>query len=191
MKRLLFIFLSILFFSISASAQKEETVFGYSGLRLTGAWGGPSSGMAKYGDDYAFYQGGFGGLEFNNALFIGWGAYHLQEDVELNNFPNQDFDFQYKGLMIGYAIKPNKILHPKVTLLGGGGTVDIENEGREKVIVIQPAIGLELNIFKWWHLSLEGGYRIIADTDIPRLSDTDLSTPFAELKFKFGYSWGW
>ncbi len=191
MKRLILLVFGLFLLFTALLAQRDETVFGYSGLKLTGLWGGPSIGISKFGDDYATFRGGFGGLEFNNAIFIGYGAAHLSDDLELEEFPDQDFDLIYRGLVLGYNFNSNKIVHPKLSLLTGGGTVELEGEDDDGVFVLQPALGAEVNIFRWFRVSLEGGYRFITNTDINGLSDSDLSTPFAELKFRFGISWGW
>ena len=191
MKRLLFTSLCFFLISLSLSAQKEETVFGYSGLRFTGIWGGPSSGTSHYGESNVFHNGGFVGLEFNNSIFLGWGWYKIRDKVLYTNMPVQNFNLDYSGFMLGISALPNKVVHPKFALLIGNGTYEFEFEGRDRVFQLQPAAGVEVNIFRWWHLSLEGGYRMAINSDYPDFSDADLSAWFGELKFRFGYSWGW
>jgi hypothetical protein len=191
MKRLLFTSLCFFLFSLSLIAQKEETVFGYSGLRLTGVWGGPSIGTSKYGENYTFHQGGFLGFEFNNSLFVGWGWYKIEDVVQFQDLPILDFDMRYNGFMLGYSAFPNKMVHPKFSLLTGGGTFNIESEGKDRVFILQPSAGFEMNLFRWSHASVEAGYRIAANSDYLLLSDSDLSSWFVEFKFLFGFSWGW
>lgn len=191
MMRLMFSLLLACLMTSSIYAQREETVFKYTGLTLTGIWGGPSVGFSKLGDDYAYFSGGFGGLEFNNDIFIGWGGGKLKDEISLDKFPDQQLDMRYWGLMLGYAHKSNKAIHPLVNVLIGGGDVELDVEGEDRVFVLQPSAGVEFNIFRWWHLSLEGGYRMIANNNIKGLTNADLSAPFAEVKFRFGFSWGW
>ncbi len=191
MKRILFTSLCFFLFSLSLIAQKEETVFGYSGLRMTGIWGGPSSGTSHYGENNVFHNGGFVGLEFNNSIFLGWGWYKIRDKVLFNDLPIQDFNLNYSGFMLGISAFPNKVVHPKFAFLIGKGTHQFQFEGNDRVFIFQPAGGLEVNIFRWWHLSLEGGYRMAINSNYINLSDADLSAWFAELKFRFGFSWGW
>ena len=49
--------------------------------------------------------------------------------------------------------------------------------------------GVEINIFRWLHLGLEGGYRFVTSSDIS-LSDRQLSNAFGQATLKFGFSWG-
>lgn len=191
MKRILFTSLCVFLFALSLTAQKEETVFGYSGLRLTGIWGGPSGGTSHYGESNVYHNGGFFGLEFNNSIFLGWGWYKIRDQVFFRGLPLQDFRLNYSGFMLGVSAFPNKVVHPKFAILVGPGTYEFQFEGRDRVFHLQPAAGLEVNIFRWWHLTLEGGYRMALNSNYLNLSDSDLSAWFVELKFRFGFSWGW
>ena len=90
----------------------------------------------------------------------------------------------------GYAPYAYKALHPQFMLLMGGGEVDLKDVGDDNVFVIQPSAGIEINVFRWFRLGLEGGYRFVTNTDLPAINDNDLSDFYGELKFKFGWSWG-
>jgi len=189
MKKLSLVAMSLLM-TIALFAQKEQTIFGKSGLRLSGAWGGTSSNVSQIADDYALYAGGFGGLEFNRSVFIGWGGYKLGSDVLIGESGStQNLEMKYNGMMIGYALKPHKPLHANFMVMGGKGNVELGESGKDKIYVIKPSAGLELNVFRWFHIGLRGGYRIVADSDIADVSDTDLSGFFGEANFKFGISW--
>jgi hypothetical protein len=187
----IFLFIGILFFAANLFAQKDEIVFGYSGLKLTGVWGGPAFGLASIGDENTYYRGGFGGLEFNKSIFIAYAAYWLDSKVELPKLPDQRIDLSYNGLLLGYSIKPAKVVHPKLMLLVASGKLDVEDEELDRLFILQPGAGVEINIFKWCHLDILGGYRIVTGTEGPTLSDSDFSTPFGEIKLRFGFSWGW
>ncbi len=180
-----------LFLAISLFAQREETLFGPYGLQLTGVWGGPSASITQFDNDYAVYTGGSLGLEFGRIVFVGWGRHQLVNDVDFDAFTAQNFEMKYNGLILGAMALAHKPVHPTFKVLTGRGKIEIDDLSRsDKIFVIQPALGIELNIFRWFHLELTGGYRIVTDTDIPELTDEDLSAPFGELTFKFGYSWG-
>lgn len=184
----------ILLSLVQLSAQEQSTVFEYSGLKLTGIWGGPAFAGSGIGDESVYMRGGFGGLEFNKRIYLAYAAYWLNEDAALPQLPELDIDFRYRGLLAGYAFKPDKIVHPKVAVLVGGGTADIDGEDSDRVFVVQPTAGIEINVFKWWHIDILGGYRLVQGvdaTDNNLLSDDDLSAPFGEIKLRFGISWGW
>ncbi len=181
---------AILIFSSNLFAQEQETVFDYSGLKLTGVWGGPSFGLSGLGDQSTFERGGFGGLEFNKCFTIAFASYWLNNKVSLSQLPEQKLDFTYKGLLLGYALKPQKVIHPKVILLVGGGKIDIE-EGIDQVFILKPAGGVEINVFKWCHIDILGGYRLVTGVNSMGLSDQNFSAPFGEIKLRFGFTWGW
>ena len=186
-----FLFIGMLLITVNLFAQEQETVFSYSGLKLTGIWGGPAMGLTGIGDNNVLYRGGFGGLEFNKCISIAYAAYWLEDKAELSAFPGQKIDMSYKGVLLGYALKPVKFVHPKFSLFVAGGKLDIENEKLDNVFVLKPAAGVEINVFKWWHIDLLGGYRIVTGTDVNGLSDGDVSAAFGEVKLRFGISWGW
>ncbi len=191
MKKITLVFISILSFSIFSLAQDQETVFEYSGLKLTGLWGGPVYGLTPISNENVFYRGGFGGLEFNKNLFLGYAAYWLDERVVIPEYPNQRLDLSFKGAILSYAHKAHKTVHPKFACFVGGGKIDVEAEEDDKIFVLQPSAGIEINAFKWWHIDVLAGYRIISNTDLANLDDQTLSAFQAEIKLRFGISWGW
>lgn len=181
-----FIFAS-LFFLVTISAQ-EETLFGESGLKLTGAWGGPTYGATFFFDgNGTFTQGGFGGLEFNKVLFVGIGS----EWTENVTKPESGFDFKFRrqGLFVDFTPLSTKVIHPKVNFWIGGGEVEVK-EQKDDIFVVQPGVGFEVNIFQWWKLGVEGGYRFVTRTNITGLTDEDISAPFINARLRFGWSWG-
>lgn len=190
MKKITLFFILILLVS-HLSAQTQEPVFDYTGLTLTGIWGGPSYGYTTFADEDAFVRGGFGGLEFNKNLFIGYGAFYLNDKIELPIFESQKLDFSYNGLMLGYSLNAHKPVHPKFSVLIGSGKVDVKDEDLDRLFIIQPSAGVEFNLFKWWHIDLIGGYRIAKGISLEGLDDSDVSAPFGEIKLRFGISWGW
>ena len=190
MKKLLFVAACTLCFVISLQAQRDQTLFNRSGLGLTGAWGGSVIGITAFDDNYAVTRGGYGGLEFGKNLMVGYGGFRTTDEVALGQNAASNFSLDYQGLMLGYGIKSHKVVHPEVLLLVGGGDAEVNNEGDDRVLVVQPAAGVEVNIFRWFRLGVNGGYRFVMNTDLPGLSDKDISAFYGELKLKFGFSWG-
>ncbi len=175
--------------SNSLFAQREETVLGWRGLGLSGVWGGWTNGLTQFEEEYSVMSGGFGGVEFGKTLLIGTGGYHLSTDV-ISPGMNQKMDLNYGGLLLGVGINSWRAVHPTITVLGGGGTVKLAGEGSDHIFVVQPQAGIEINVVRWFHLGLEGGYRLVADSDLVGLSDRRLSGPFGEVRLIFGYSFG-
>ncbi len=48
-------------FALSLFSQSDETLFGRSGLRFTGAWGASTTNLTFFEDDFAIVNGGYGG----------------------------------------------------------------------------------------------------------------------------------
>ncbi len=69
MKQLL-LSLGIMLLTLSVHAQKDETVFGNSGVRFTGLWGGATNNINGFQDDFDFYSGGHFGFELKR-MFVG------------------------------------------------------------------------------------------------------------------------
>ena len=101
----------------------------------------------------------------------------------------ESFRLRHNGLSLAYAPNSNKLLHPRFGVYAGGGRLEIEGDGRDRVFGVTPSIGAELNIASWFRLGLEGGYRFITDVDARGLDSADFSTPFAQIQLRFGFSW--
>lgn len=177
--------------STMLNAQREETLFGRSGLRLTGAWGGWDFSLSKFDEDFGAFTGGYGGLEFNKSVLLGYGKYRLINDVEWEDeFDNDRITLDYSGFIVGVTPYASKRVHPSILVLAGQGNASLNDGVNDRIFTVQPALGIEMNVFRWFHLGVHGGYRFIMDTELAGMSDQDLSTPFGEIKLKFGYSWG-
>ena len=175
--------------ALSLQAQKEETVLGHRGFGLTGIWGGSTHQLTQFGATNSFVRGGHFALEFGKSFLIGLSNYKLATDVKWDLVSNQPFDMRWRTLKTGYAFKSYRAVHPLISVDAGPGRVKLENT-RDNIFVIQPAAGLEFNIFRWFHLGLEGGYRFVTDSNIASLSDDNLSGPFGQATLRFGWSWG-
>lgn len=166
-------------------SQKDETLMGQSGLRLSGIWGGSNIGMSFGGDNYGM-AGGFFGAEFNKALTIGFGGFNSKESTDYTG----QFNLDYRGLLLGFAYKPHKVIHPRASFLMGSGKLKFKGGEDDTIFVVQPSAGFEVNVFRWFRLGFEGGYRFVSNTSIPEPNDKEVSSPFAQLSLRFGWSWG-
>ena len=178
--------LFICLFSLSLSAQHEETVLGSGGIDLTGLWGGSVNSISSFDSNFELNNGGFFLFELNNDFLIGWTGY----GSEFTTDSGVEAKITNNDLLLGYTFNSYKSLHPIFYLQTGGGKLKIENEQNDKVLVIQPSLGLEANIVRWFRLGLEGGYRFTTNVDTPNFSDEDLSSFFVGVRLKFGWNWG-
>jgi hypothetical protein len=173
------------------SAQKEETVVGSRGLGFSGIWGGSKHQLTQFGNSgkTSYVAGGFFGLEFGKALLVGFGHYNLIDEFKWDNIENQQFDMKWNPMVLSYGFRNYKAIHPQIGVDFGRGRVDY-GEVRDRIFVVQPTAGVEINVFRWFHLGLDGGYRFVNDSSIAGLSDQELSGWFGQASLKFGFSWG-
>ncbi|MEM6319731.1 MAG: hypothetical protein AAF960_18815 [Bacteroidota bacterium] len=170
-------------------SQKENTVFGKSGWRISGVWAGPAVGVGQLNGDPLVFRGGFGGVEFGKRLFLGWGGYETDNDVYIDALDNDQFQMDYSGFLLGFTPAAHKTVHPHLMVFSGTGNAVFGESENDNIFLVQPTLGLEMNVFRFFHLTLDGGYRFVTNVNIPEMTGRDLSGPYVELKMKFGFSW--
>jgi hypothetical protein len=170
------------------SRGRERTLLG--DLDLSGAWGGPTYNYSKTGDDWALVRGGFGGLEFGEDFFIGYGGWKGRESFSTDDpDATSEYEFRNSGLILAYTPFANNAIHPRITTIFGPGKIDVAGEGRDRMLVGQAMVGLELNLFQWFRIGAEGGYRFSTGVDSDLVSDQDVSGAVVQLEARFGFSW--
>lgn len=174
--------------TLSLFGQRQETLFDSYDTFFSGIWGGTTLNYSAYENDWKFSRGGYIGLEFGRTVVLGYSRLEAQEDIVIGEDETR-FDMKMGGFLV--AIKPNSrnVIHPRINIITGRGRITMEDGGRDRVFVFQPSVGVEMNIFTWFHIGLDGGYRLIADAELPGFENSDFSTPFAQVEFRFGLSW--
>jgi hypothetical protein len=184
-----FLVFALLLSVISAQAQSEETVLGSRSLGFSGIWGGSKHQMTRFGSTNNYVNGWHFGLEFGKALTIGVGSFELHDNLQWDNQPGQQLDIDWRVVSLGYGFQKFRAVHPIIGVDAGRGNVRFANENEDRVFVVQPSAGVEINLLRWCHLALEGGYRFVTDSNIS-LTDRQLSGAFGQATLKFGFSWG-
>ncbi|MEX0684977.1 MAG: hypothetical protein WD267_09175 [Balneolales bacterium] len=199
MKRLLPLLIYILFFVISASGQKTQTLFG-SGVKH-GVYGAPVFGITSINGQSAYLRGTRGAWIINisdqHTVNVGLGSYRTRSDFEpvlQNDIGENPLDMRsrYGGLEIEYLNRTYRLLHVGIQALIGTGTVNYRNAselitGRtsDSYFVMKPGVNLNLNVTTWFRIS--GGllYRYASGVNLNGTSDSELSgiTSFATLRF--------
>ena len=180
MKKSIWMLLGFVLISTSLFSQRDETVFGRTGLRLSGAWGGSLVNVASIGDDISVFSGGYGGIEFNKTVFIGWAGYGLNDDIQIGD-ETRDLDMYYNGPIVSFTPRAWKVVHPKINFMAGGGNMRFNNSTRDRIGVFQPSAGLEVNIFRWFRIGGEVGYRAVTDVKDGFATNKDMSGIFGEV----------
>lgn len=168
--------------------QKQETLF-RNGFGLTGFWGGPKYNFSYFDDDFAYVRGNTFGFEFAKTVLIGWSKTEFRDEVAISGV-NQDFSMKYSNFMLNVTPGSHKVIHPIIGTQFGRGRLNFDDGNSERVFIFQPSAGVEINVFKFMRVGLEGGYRFVSDVDTFDVDNRDVSSPFAQINLKFGFSWG-
>jgi len=176
-------------FSIGANATSDETFVDKFKLDLSGAWGGWHLQTANIGGNSALVNGGFGGLEFNKTIFVGWTAYKVSDNFASDG-DTREYSLSYNGPMIAYTPRARSVIHPKFAMQVGFGNYDVEDRALDKFLVLQPSVGGEINVLRWFRLGGQAGYRYSLNSDYASDDPANIDGFFLEGTLKFGFSWG-
>lgn len=183
-----FLLALFLLFSFHLFSQQEQTIAGRT-HGWTGLWGGYRHQLTQFDNSTSYINGGFFGFEFGKSLLLGWGHYSLIDEFEWDNIENQQFDLRWSPFLVQYGFQNFKAIHPQIGFEIGKGRVEL-GDHKDRILVMQPTAGIEINIFRWFHLGLDGGYRFVSDSSIAGLTDNQLSGWMGQATLKFGFSWG-
>ena len=179
----------VLLFPALLPAQ-EETLFQQTVHH--GGYGAMVAQLTPVNGEIRGMSGFRGGWIVNHSMVLGAASYDLIEDVTLSD---ESYDFTYAGLELGYIFNPDELLHFSLWMLAGGGALvlrDTEENGNTRqhftdgVLVLEPAIYLQMNITSYCHLGLGAGYRIASDVELPDMENSDLQGLTGKLSLEFG-----
>ena len=188
----------------ATSFAQEQTLI--SGPIENGGYGGPVVKFTRVSDKFAVLVGGYGGWLINHTFMIGGGGYGLANSIHASRTAqtyygtgdNLRTQFGYGGLVLEYIGIPDNLIHYSVSALIGAGGVSynylydmylpsFENtEHASPCFVLEPSAGVELNVTPFFRMNASVGYRLVRGTDLPGITDADLSDLSGYLTFKFG-----
>ena len=204
MKKILLI--ATLFASGQLFAQ-ETTEQGkpFSGKLHHSGYGALTSTYSKFNNEDALFLGAYGGWMLEHKLMLGVGGHYLvtkHNGIGINTETNKrnELKMGYGGLVVEYTFFENKIVHATAKSLVGFGIVTNGSKGRydeetgeswrsddeSGFFAFEPSINVEVSVTKWFRVSAGGGYRLIRSADIVGLSNSDMSSPTANVTLKFG-----
>ncbi len=148
----------------------------------------------------------FAELILGRYFTIGFGCVGLANKLALPRAlsPRGDFiDFEYGGLTLGARIAPSRVVHVTGRVLIAVGGLSLREREEpitpgaprtpvsatrdDRVMVIEPEAGLEVNLTHWMRLGVTGSYRITRYTDAAFLaSDRNLSGGSGRVSLRFG-----
>jgi hypothetical protein len=158
-----------------------------------GGYAGPVVKFSKIRGETAVLWGGYGGWLINHTLLIGGGAFGLTSEIAAPITSEKlYYDLGYAGLVIEYINNSHKLLHYTVGTLIGIGSVGYDSEkskvdyADDTIFVLEPGIGLELNVSSSFRINLGVSYLYIDGVKLEGTKAKDLSSATANLTFKFG-----
>ncbi len=189
MKKTLVIF-SLCCCMISLMAQ-HETLF--SRVSISGAFGAPIIEMNHEGAFGTAFGGG-GALALEDFFIGGYGIANADFEGLINGENLDKLELAHGGFWLGYAPKSYKLLHFYTSARIGWGVLDVrinENgtrfEDLDKIFVMTPEIGIELNVTSWFRISGTVGYRWVRGIETNQFVDSDqFNGAISSINLRFG-----
>lgn len=177
---------------------QERTLI--SGPVAHGGFGGPQLMLGPVKGETAILTGGWGAWLINHTLMIGGGGYGLVNELPAGLTAagdNRYLNFGYGGMILGLVLGSDRLVHLTAHTLVGGGNVGyryhrlpeedwIDDSVNDLIFVIQPTLGVELNVTRFFRIEAGGSYRYVIGSDLDDTTDDDLRGFGAELTLKFG-----
>ncbi len=143
--------------------------------------------------------GGGGAVLINNRFFIGGYGMGLADDksvtVEENGVTEYDVNFSHGGLMFGYIIRPESLIHFEVSTLVGWGDISFKEKPfslgisriNDNVFVVNPIVSAEINMTDWFKIKGGLGYQLVNGVDNFYYESNDFDGANVNLSFLFGW----
>ena len=186
MKNLLFVLCWLL--TTATLWSQQETVFG--NVDVIGGFGGPYIEIGSINGQVGADVGGGGALMLDEFFIGGYGQGTSYPDAMINDI-DRNIKFSHGGLWFGYVKDQYKLFHLFSSLKLGWGRARLRAEDEpdvsDRIFVLTPEIGVEVNLTDFFKLSLGGGYRFVSGVSkLPVLDNGDFSSPVGILTFRFG-----
>jgi hypothetical protein len=187
-----------------AAGLEQDTLFGGAGEISHGGYGGPVVRYGRIAGQDAVLVGGRGGWLINHRLLVGLGgigqAGNPAAPERIVDRYNRELDFSlgYGGFFTEYIVAPHRLIHGTVGVLVGAGGINLHHrqhhfdERRDgpfrnlTFFVVEPEIGLELNVVQFFRINLHGAYRVATGVSGIGFENSDFRGPSAGLNLKFG-----
>lgn len=165
--------------------------------------------LAKVLDQTSFWVGMSGGVTLDHKLIIGLGGYGLAGKIKYQSTETGQFlDLTggYGGLLLGFNVAHQEVVHVTFPVLIGAGGLDVTNNATfspdsnpdiiippngfrvdaSNFFILEPGILMELNLTTWFRFGLGGQYRFVQGIDLEGITDQDLRSWVATCSLKFG-----
>jgi len=161
-----------------------------------GGYGAPEVKLTSIASTAGLLVGGQGGWVLNHVFVLGGAGYGLATDVaspdvlQTAGSPRAFLSYAYGGPRLTFIPGARRPVHLVAAVLVGGGHVSSKAEGLrtagDSFFVVEPELGVEVNVARHLRVALGGSYRIAGATSIEGLGTGALSGPSALLAVKIG-----
>lgn len=159
-----------------------------------GAYGSIEPKITRIHGDYATFIGGRGGLILNEKYVFGAASYGLASSTRSESLiGDPETRLAYGGFMFEYIENPRRLIHFSAGILVGIGVIyfndnkaSVPEYGNDKFLVIEPEIGVSVNVTEFMKMTTALSYRGTAGANIAGISDNGLSFISGNVIFKFG-----
>ena len=195
------VFLLALLMGCSLAAQEQETLI--KDLRSVGIFGGPMLEIGQINGEWGADIGGGGALMMNQFFFGGYGLGTDYPEVSIDD-ELYNLRLRHGGFWLGYTSDPARLVHFYGSARLGRGKAQIRGEGpavaSDRIYVVTPEVGIEVNLTRFMRLVLTGGYRVTTGVDkLPGFDNATFSSPLGALTLRFGgfvsdnddWDWDW
>lgn len=171
---------------------QHETLFG--NLDVSGAFGGPILEVSSIVGETGADVGGGGALVMEHLFFGGYGLGNEFSEFEVKEGDaagRYDVKFGHGGFWLGLVPRQYKLIHFYGSARLGWGRArlrqDKDTRYSDRMFVVTPEVGFEVNLTDYFKLGFTGGYRWVTGIDkLPELGNEDFSSPIGMLTFRFG-----
>ncbi len=155
--------------STSILSAQQETLFGRA--HSAGFFFSPIVEYSMWNNEVRASSGGGMGLVIDNFFIGGYGVAAIDLDALIDdNGDRVEVDIAHSGLWLGYVWPSHKVFHLYGSVKGGWGLIDTEISSNgfdraDRVFVVTPDVGVEVNLFRWLRLAGTVGYRAVNGVD--------------------------
>lgn len=183
--------------------KETKTLLG-SGTKVRG-FGSLDMRMTEFNDELGLLMGVHGGIILNNHFVIALGGYGLTSNYLIENTEGSDELYMYGGyggLILGAIFSPKEVIHIYTPVLIGAGGMEITDRDylngfhrppsfgtfieNSAFFVVEPGIEVEINLTRFFKIGIGASYRLIRESDLETVSNSDLSGFSGGLSLKFG-----
>ena len=206
MKNFAFVIAFILCAATGLKAQEVQTIFSKRDNpgKTSGYYGAVSNKFASINGRFANIVEAYGGWFMNKSFMLGIGGSFLTDEIkvpDVSALPGADLHYKYgqAGVVSEYVLGSEKPVHLVFHLFAGTGIIQPssdEGDGQTEHVnghetpqfffVAEPGVQLELNVLTWMRVAPGITYRAAIGSNVPTLTDSDLSNLSYNITLKFG-----